>query len=86
MLVKELIEKLQQLDPESSVVIVPKNDNLIYPNVSVVGAISGFDWYQGMVILGTEKDLFLGHEAKSKSQYRRLKEMGVENITINKIV
>lgn len=57
MQVKELIEKLQQLDQSAAVVLLPKNSGIINPIVSITGAWSGFDWWDGMVVLKTDRDI-----------------------------
>ena len=57
MKVKELIEKLQREDPEASVILIPKNTRFINPAISVDAVGAGFDWYAGMVILGTNRDI-----------------------------
>lgn len=74
MKVKELIEKLQQLDPELSVVLLPENDGIINPTVHVEGVWAGFDWWQGFAVLNTDRkiradfsDVFARH-AEKKAQ------------------
>ena len=56
MTAKELIEKLQKMDPDSSVIIIPKGSRYINPRAQITGVYEGFDWYSGSIILATSEE------------------------------